>query len=218
VSVYALRRSNPWVLSHRSEWVKTGDGEIPRSGCPLRCGRFERGRDGQKVGGFMRYAQRRILPRGSGPLGSLNLALVGSLLLVTSAAGATSFGVRVKRPAMESLTTKGAKALESKPCVEAVPNREKPLLMDKGMLLVSVPRNRRELRRKLCSAGRSRHRAMVWRPVLLATRPARQKSSLIREGPPLPPVVRRCLGGVVAVAWPLVGNGVFQRQRTGRVA
>ena len=36
----------------------------------------------------------------------------------------------------------------------------------------------------------------------------RVKSSLIREGPLLPPVVRRCL----------VGNKVFETQRTGRVA
>lgn len=41
----------------------------------------------------------------------------------------------------------------------------------------------------------------------------RVKSSLIREGALLPPVVRRCLGGVA----PLAGNEVFQRQRTGRV-
>ena len=62
----------------------------------------------------MREAQKRILPRGFGPIGSLNLALVGSLLLVTSAAGATSFGVRIKTPAMKSSTMKGAKALGSK--------------------------------------------------------------------------------------------------------
>ena len=62
----------------------------------------------------MRDAQKRILPRGFGPLGSLNLALVGSLLLVTSAAGATSFGIRVKYSVMKSSTMKGAKALGSK--------------------------------------------------------------------------------------------------------
>jgi hypothetical protein len=39
------------------------------------------------------------------------------------------------------------------------------------------------------------------------------KSSLIREGPLQPPVVRRCLGGAV----PLAGNEVFETQRTGRV-
>jgi hypothetical protein len=58
-------------------------------------------------------AQRRILSRGFGPIGSLNLALVGSLLAVTRAAGATSLGDRVKRPAMKSSTMKGAKALGS---------------------------------------------------------------------------------------------------------
>lgn len=59
-------------------------------------------------------ALRQILSRGFGPVGSLNLALVGSLLAVTRAAGVTSFGVRVKRPAMKSSTMKGAKALGSK--------------------------------------------------------------------------------------------------------
>lgn len=59
-------------------------------------------------------AQEQILSRGLGPIGSLNLALVGSLHSVTGAAGATSSGVRVKRPAMKSSTMKGAKALGSK--------------------------------------------------------------------------------------------------------
>jgi hypothetical protein len=58
-------------------------------------------------------AQLRILSRGLGRSCPLNLALVGSLRLVTSAAGATSSGVRVKRPAMKSSTMKGAKALGS---------------------------------------------------------------------------------------------------------
>lgn len=58
-------------------------------------------------------AQERILSRGLGPIGSLNLALVGSLHSATRAAGATRFGVRVKRPAMKSSTMKGAKALGS---------------------------------------------------------------------------------------------------------
>jgi hypothetical protein len=62
----------------------------------------------------MRSAQKRILPRGFGPIGSLNLALVGSPRLATGAAGATSFGVRAKNPAMKSSTMKGAKALGSK--------------------------------------------------------------------------------------------------------
>src|SRR5438034_7012979 len=139
----------------------------------------------------MRPSQKPSVSRGLGHFRLLNLARGGSLLLVTSAAGATSSGVRVKRPAITSSTEKGAKALESKPCVEAVPKREKPLLVDKGVLLVSIPRNRREVRRKLCSAGRLRHRAMAWRLVLLATRPAGWQSSLIREGPVLPRVVPR---------------------------
>ena len=56
---------------------------------------------------------KRILPRGFGPQGSLNLALVGSLHLVTGGAGATSSGVRAKNPAAKSSTMKGAKALGS---------------------------------------------------------------------------------------------------------
>jgi hypothetical protein len=59
-------------------------------------------------------AQKRILSRGLGPIGSLNLALVGSLHSATRAAGATSSGVRAKNPAMKSSTMKGAKALGSK--------------------------------------------------------------------------------------------------------
>ena len=112
---------------------------------------------------------KRILPRGLGPTGSFNLALVGSLHLATGGAGATNSGDWAKNPAMKSSTMKGAKALESKPCVEAVPNREQPLLMDKGTLLVSVPRNRRLIRRKLWPAGRPVHGVMEWRSVLLAT-------------------------------------------------
>ena len=61
-----------------------------------------------------RLLHKRILSRGLGPFGSLNLALVGSLHLATSAAGATSSGVRAKNPAMKSSTMKGAKALGSK--------------------------------------------------------------------------------------------------------
>jgi hypothetical protein len=55
----------------------------------------------------------RILPRGFGPTGSLNLALVGSLHLATGGAGAISSGVRAKNPAAKSSTMKGAKALGS---------------------------------------------------------------------------------------------------------
>jgi len=62
----------------------------------------------------MQSMQKRILSRGLGPIGSLNLALVGSPHLVTGAAGVTSSGVRAKRPAMKSSTMKGAKALGSK--------------------------------------------------------------------------------------------------------
>ena len=58
--------------------------------------------------------QRRILSRGFGPKGSLNLAPVGSLHSVTGAAEATSFGDRAKNPAAKSSTMKGAKALGSK--------------------------------------------------------------------------------------------------------
>jgi hypothetical protein len=59
-------------------------------------------------------AQQQILSRGLGPKGSLNLAPVGSLHPVTGAAGGTTSGVWVKRPAMKSSTMKGAKALGSK--------------------------------------------------------------------------------------------------------
>jgi hypothetical protein len=58
--------------------------------------------------------QKRILPRGFGPIGSLNLALVGSFHLVTGGIGATSPGDRRKKPAVRSATMKGAKALGSK--------------------------------------------------------------------------------------------------------
>ena len=91
-------------------------------------------------------AKIRILPRGLGPCGSFNLALVGSLHLATGGAGATSSGVRAKNPAMKSSTMKGAKALGSKLLLETGPNVEKPLLLGKGTLLVSCPRNRTFLR------------------------------------------------------------------------
>jgi hypothetical protein len=146
--------------------------------------------------------------QGARACGSLNLAPVGSLHLATGGAGRTTSGDRAKNPAMKSSTMKGAKALGSKLCVETAPNREKLSLAGKGTLLVSCPRNRRLGLRKLCPAGRLGHRAMVRRLVLLATSPTWQTASLIREGPPLPRVVPRCL----------IGNEVFQRQRTGRVA
>jgi hypothetical protein len=59
-------------------------------------------------------AKLRILSRGLGRFGPLNLALVGSFHLVTGETGATSSGVRAKNPAMKSSTMKGAKALGSK--------------------------------------------------------------------------------------------------------
>lgn len=174
-------------------------------------GGLNAGRDGRKAGGFMCSAQKRILSRGFGPTGSLNLALVGSLLAVTQAAGGTTSGDRVKRPAAKSSTMKGAKALESEPLMETVPNREKPSLVGNGALLVSAPRNRARTissaRGKYGWAG-ARHiecGAEVGPPSNVTSR---VKPSLIREGALLPPVVRRCLGGIQ----------VIQRQRTGRVA
>ena len=156
----------------------------------------------------MRNAQRRILHRGFGPCGSLNLALVGSFHLVTDGTGATSSGVRAKNPAAKSSTMKGAKALGSKLLVETVPNREKPSFLGKGMLLVSCPRNR-EFMLAETMAGRE---AGTWSDGVEVGPPSNVtsgvKSSLIREGALLPPVVRRCR----------VGNAVFQTQRTGRVA
>jgi hypothetical protein len=59
----------------------------------------------------MRKAQKRILHRGFGPIGSLNLALLGSFHLATGETGATSSGVRAKNPAMKSSTMKGRKRL-----------------------------------------------------------------------------------------------------------
>ena len=94
--------------------------------------------------------------------------------------------------------------------METVPNREKPLLMDKGTLLVSVPRNH-----TICVETVAGREAGTWSDGVEVGPPSdvtiRVKSSLIREGALLPPVVRRCLGGVVAIAWlaPLVGNEVF---------
>ena len=90
--------------------------------------------------------------------------------------------------------------------METVPNREKPLLSGKGTLLVSCPRNR--TLRAETMAGRE---AGTWSDGVEVSPPSyvtfRVQSSLIREGPLLPPVVRRCLAG----------NEVIQRQRTGRV-
>ena len=161
----------------------------------------------------MPLKHERILHRGFGPTGSLNLALVGSPHLVTGAAGATSSGVRAKNPAAKSSTMKGAKALGSKLLMETVPNREQPSFLGKGTLLVSCPRNRGLLLAETV-AGRE---VSAWSDGVEVGPPsyvtAGVKSSLIREGALLPRVVPRCLGGVA----PLAGNEVFQKQRTGRV-
>ena len=91
--------------------------------------------------------------------------------------------------------------------METVPNREKPLLLGKGTLLVSCPRN--HTTRVETMLGRE---VETWSDGLEVGPPSnvtiRVQSSLIREGPLLPPVVRRCL----------YGNEVIQTQRTGRVA
>ncbi len=76
--------------------LKSGDGEKPRSG-------WLQDADGLNVAVMAKagvdYAtaccKNRIPSRGSGPSGSFNLASVGSLHAATSAAGATSSGVRV---------------------------------------------------------------------------------------------------------------------------
>ena len=92
--------------------------------------------------------------------------------------------------------------------METVPNVEKPLLLGKGTLLVSCPRNRRLMLAETMAC----REAGTWSSGLEVVPPSyvnvRAQSSLIREGPLLPPVVRRCL----------VGNEVFEKQRTGRVA
>jgi hypothetical protein len=103
---------------------------------------------------------------------------------------------------------KGAKALGSKLSMETVPNSEEPSLVGKGTLLVSIPRNRQQTLAETM-AGRE---AGTWSDGVEVGPPSdvtiRVKSSLIREGPQLPPVVRRCL----------LGRQVFQKLRTGRVA
>jgi hypothetical protein len=152
-------------------------------------------------------AKLRILSRGLGRSSPFDLALVGSFHLATGGTGATSFGVRAKDPAMKSSTMKGAKALGSKLSMETVPNVEKPSLLGKGTLLVSCPRNREQ---KLAETMTCRE-AGAWSDGVEVVPPSyvtiRVKSSLIREGALLPPVVRRCLAGIQ----------VFQKQRTGRV-
>ena len=92
--------------------------------------------------------------------------------------------------------------------METVPNVEKSSLLGKGTLLVSCPRNR-----QLMLAETMAYREVgAWSGGLEVVPPSyvnvRAQSSLIREGPLLPPVVRRCLAG----------NQVFERLGTGRVA
>jgi hypothetical protein len=92
--------------------------------------------------------------------------------------------------------------------METVPNREKPLLLGKGTLLVSCPRNHRRMPVETMAY----REVGAWSDGVEVVPPSyvtiRVKSSLIREGALLPPVVRRCP----------VGNRVFETQRTGRVA
>ena len=92
--------------------------------------------------------------------------------------------------------------------METVPNRETSSLLGKGTLLVSCPRNRQ---RQLAETMLGRE-AETWSDGVEVGPPSNVtsgvKSSLIREGALLPPVVRRCLAG----------NQVFETQRTGRVA
>ena len=92
--------------------------------------------------------------------------------------------------------------------METVPNREKSSLLGKGTLLVSCPRNHEHLLVETM-AGRE---AGTWSDGVEVGPPSNVtsgvKSSLIREGALLPPVVRRCLRG----------KQVFKTQRTGRVA
>ena len=156
-------------------------------------------------------AQKRILSRGLGLPSSLNLALVGSLYSATGAAGETNSGVRVKRPAMKSSTMKGARALESESLLETVPNREQPSLVSNGALLVSALRNRTTCGEYASAGAWDIECGLEVGPPSNVT--AGMKSSLIREGVLLPPMVWRCLGGVE----PLAGNEVFQTQETGRV-
>ena len=91
--------------------------------------------------------------------------------------------------------------------METVPNREKPMLLGKGTLLVSCPRNRQLMLAETMAC----RKAGTWSDGVEVVPPSyvnfRAQSSLIREGPLPPPVVRRCP----------VGNRVIQKQRTGRV-
>ena len=90
--------------------------------------------------------------------------------------------------------------------METVPNREQSSLSGMGMLLVSIPRNR-----TTCAETMLGREAEAWSDEVEVVPPSdvtiSAKSSLIREGALLPPVVRRCLAG----------TQVFKTQRTGRV-
>jgi hypothetical protein len=95
--------------------------------------------------------------------------------------------------------------------METVLNREKPSLIGNGALLVSALRNRTWTVcpvRKVWLGGSPAHRVNGPEVGPPSDVTIRMKSSLIREGALLPPLVRRCLEG----------NEVIQRQRTGRVA
>ena len=78
--------------------------------------------------------------------------------------------------------------------METVPNVEKPLLLGKGTLLVSCPRNH-----TFCAETMAGREAGTWSNGVEVGPPSDVtsgvKSSLIREGALLPPVVRRCLAG-----------------------
>ena len=79
--------------------------------------------------------------------------------------------------------------------METVPNREKLSLVGKGTLLVSVPRNHGPwpVETMLGREAETYGGGLEVGPPSNVTHGV--KSSLIREGPLLPPVVRRCLGG-----------------------
>ena len=91
--------------------------------------------------------------------------------------------------------------------METVPNREQSSLLGKGKLLVSCPRNHTG-----CVETMLGREAETWSDGVEVSPPSYVttgvKSSLIREGALLPPVVRRCLAC----------NEVLETQRTGRVA
>jgi len=153
----------------------------------------------------------RILHRGFGRSSPLNLALVGSFRLATVGTGAASSGVWAKNPAAKISNMNGAKALGSKLLMETVPNREKPSLADKGTLLVSCPRNRRLALAETVAC----REAGTWSDGVEVGPPSNVtsgvKSSLIREGSLLPPVVRAVPGW-----YPGVRNAADWESRSSR--